>query len=183
MQYREEYPDPEPVETSEKMEGPQVPTLLILIFCTKKKKKSISWCKNKFASKEKLEWFDLALAEEANYLVILFDFFRYICDCTDNYFAFDFQAEFEKFKVENPLLKPKLIPVLNQEEKLLVFITLVLKSSNFKMISTGEMQSQLNHLLQASLCFLWNTAPSFPQMKMGIKQERFVGTLKLECLE
>ncbi len=73
MQHREAYPDPEPVETFEKMEGPLAPTPFKL-FCTRKKKKSISWCKYKFASlsdREKLKWIDLALAEEASYLVII----------------------------------------------------------------------------------------------------------------
>jgi len=54
------------------MEAPVAPTPF-LIFCSKKKKQSISWCKQKFPSlsdREKLKWIDLALAEEANYLVI-----------------------------------------------------------------------------------------------------------------
>jgi len=64
------------VETSEKMEAPLAPTPF-LIFCAKKKKQSISWCRNKFPSlsdREKLKWIDLALAEEANYLVIFYFF-------------------------------------------------------------------------------------------------------------
>jgi len=123
MLHREAYPDPQPVETSEEMEGPLAPTPFS-IFRSRKKSYSISWCKTKFASlsnKQRINYIDLALFEKANYLVILYYsiFFTLLLLI---YFVFYFQAEFEKFKAENPLLQPKLIPVLNEEEKLLVFM-------------------------------------------------------------
>ena len=78
MQNREAYPDHLSVKPSEMVEGPQAPTPFSL-FCTKyfKSRKSTSWCKQKFTSlsdKERLKWIDLALAKEANYLVIIFYF-------------------------------------------------------------------------------------------------------------
>jgi len=72
MKYRKAYPDPEPAETPEKTEGPQAPTPFLL-YC-RKKRQTISWCKKEFPSlsdKEKLKWIDLALAQEASYIVIL----------------------------------------------------------------------------------------------------------------
>jgi len=58
------------------MEAPLAPTPF-LMYCTGRKKKSIAWCVDKFPllpDKEKMKWIDIALAEEASYLVILFFF-------------------------------------------------------------------------------------------------------------
>lgn len=53
------------------MKAPLAPTPFFL-FCHIKQRQSIAWCKNKFPllfDKEKIEWVDLVLPEEASYLV------------------------------------------------------------------------------------------------------------------
>jgi hypothetical protein len=86
-------------------------------------RKSISWCQNQFptlSDKDRLRWIDIALAEEASYLVIFFcSNFLVLLLIFNPYY---FQDNLDKFKAENPNLKLKMTPVLNDEEKLLVYM-------------------------------------------------------------
>ncbi len=116
MQYREENP-------ILKLVAPLAPTPFS-IYC-RERRQSIYQGKNKFSllsEKDKLKWINRALAEEANYIVILgysilFIFLLFI----DKLLPY-FQDQFEIFEAKNPHLKPKMTPVLNEEEKLLVYM-------------------------------------------------------------
>jgi len=68
---------------------------------------------------ERLKWIDMALAQETNYLVNSLSFINVFFI----YMKFIYlQKKFQQFKVENPKLKPKLIPILNEEDQIFIYI-------------------------------------------------------------